>query len=200
MFKWILPQITPIKQSDTKRIERLFSSEELAHEYITDNRIQDKDLNITDSNGNTLLHRYPTLIFDLIPRGANPNICNQKGDTPLIIAMRSGVFSMFLVNTTHSDLLNKVYSDGQTILTTALMMDCVNLRVISKLLERGASPVQPNQSGQTPVDVCVMHHPDNKELYQLLCRYVPQPQRIERSHHLYNQAMISKGKINIHDK
>ncbi|MBQ9090117.1 MAG: ankyrin repeat domain-containing protein [Alphaproteobacteria bacterium] len=200
MFKWMFPHLLPIKQTDTKRIERLFSSEELAHEYITDNRIEDKDFNIQDSNGDTLLHRYPTLIFDLIPRGANPNICNRKGDSPLIIAMRAGVFSMFLVNTTHADLLNKVYSDGQTILTTALKMDSVNLRIIAKLLEKGANPLQPNRLGQTPFDVSAMYHPHNQELHRLLRRYVPTPQQIKRSHHLLKQVVAGKVESNIHDK
>lgn len=56
-------------------------------------------INGKDANGNTLLHltveaSRQDIVLELINRGANPNMPNKKGETPIDLARKQGVRSM----------------------------------------------------------------------------------------------------------
>ncbi|MGN1062999.1 MAG: ankyrin repeat domain-containing protein, partial [Alphaproteobacteria bacterium] len=126
-----------------------------ALEYVEKLREEGKNVNVTDSNGQTLLHRHPVMASALIQNGLDPNLLDDHGDTPLIIAARKGKVVTALIQATSKENLNKIYEDGRTILTTLLTktdIEYSGLRLWS-LLEAGADPDLADKFGKTPLQI-----------------------------------------------
>ena len=129
------------------------------------------DATIVDFNGNTLAHVYPNLTGDLIECGCDVNRLNNAGYSPLMTAIISArsdlVFNDIssivlgdLIEATSKENLNRVYPNGETILTSYLSKISMVLdeyedgEILPILLRQGANPNTPNAKGQTPLDCC----------------------------------------------
>lgn len=140
------------------------------------------NINAQDNDGNTFLHylAFGTILIDeqashsehfagdeyLIAKGADANILNNKGETPLkrlitsfsptALSLDPKTFHTALIHATNKENLNKIYPDGETILTdyAAHNRDIgVNEYVISTLVKAGAHVNAPNVQYKTPLRV-----------------------------------------------
>ncbi len=136
------------------------------------------DATITDFNGNTLAHAYPHLSEELSERGCDVNRLNNAGYSPLMTAIENkaslwnyhaGVSDASLaklVELTSEENLNRVYPNGETVLTSYLSKISMVLdehedgEILPVLLKQGANPNVPNAKGKTPLDCC---NASNKE-------------------------------------
>ena len=120
----------------------------------------DIDVNAVDEEGNTLLHYlapdYHFVSFSdyLIKKGATPERLNKNGEPPLKFnAHRLNGYCFSLIEKTNKHLLNKVYADGETILTTFFQKGstCHLFDVAYWLIKQGADINLMNKKGQTPL-------------------------------------------------
>ncbi|MBR5130128.1 MAG: ankyrin repeat domain-containing protein [Alphaproteobacteria bacterium] len=129
------------------------------------------DATIMDFNGNTLAHIHPNLASDLVECGCDVNRLNNAGYSPLMTAIMSArsdlVFNDVssivlgdLIEATSKENLNRVYPNGETVLTSYLSKISMVLdeyedgEILPILLKQGANPNTPNAKGQTPLDCC----------------------------------------------
>ena len=130
------------------------------------------DATIVDFNGNTLAHVYPHLSEELSKRGCDVNRLNNAGYSPLMTAIENNAplwnyhakmsdpSLAKLVELTSQENLNRVYPNGETVLTSYLSKISMVLdehedgEILPVLLRHGANPNMPNAKGQTPFDVC----------------------------------------------
>lgn len=128
-----------------------------------------EDATVTDLEGNTLAHAYPLMAKELMEYGCDIDWLNDKGysalmtavldDVPLWDLSRTGTLGD-LVEATSKETLNRVYPNGETILTAYLAKAEMILdehedgEILPVLLRQGADVNQQNAKGQTPLDVC----------------------------------------------
>ena len=130
------------------------------------------DATIVDFNGNTLAHVYPHLSEELSERGCDVNRLNNAGYSPLMTAIENNAplwnyhakmsdpSLAKLVELTSQENLNRVYPNGETVLTSYLSKISMVLdehedgEILPVLLKQGANPNVPNAKGQTPLDCC----------------------------------------------
>ena len=130
------------------------------------------DATIVDFNGNTLAHVYPHLSEELSERGCDVNRLNNAGYSPLMTAIENNAplwnyhakmsdpSLAKLVELTSQENLNRVYPNGETVLTSYLSKISMVLdehedgEILPVLLRQGANPNVPNAKGQTPLDCC----------------------------------------------
>ena len=130
------------------------------------------DATIVDFNGNTLAHTYPHLSEELSERGCDVNRLNNAGYSPLMTAIENNAplwnyhakmsdpSLAKLVELTSQENLNRVYPNGETVLTSYLSKISMVLdehedgEILPVLLKQGANPNVLNAKGQTPLDVC----------------------------------------------
>ncbi|CAB0028004.1 unnamed protein product [Trichogramma brassicae] len=124
---------------------------------------QPLQIDIQDKDGNTPLHL--ALMFDkkrvadlLLKKGANPNLVNAEGRTPLHIFSKMNPdikwiesFFDFCDKNHHPMQVNVPNKAGNTPLHLALR--CSNRKVSELLLARGANPHSANAKGLTPLHI-----------------------------------------------
>ena len=136
------------------------------------------DATIVDFNGNTLAHVYPHLSEELSERGCDVNRLNNAGYSPLMTAIENNAplwnyhakmsdpSLAKLVELTSQENLNRVYPNGETVLTSYLSKISMVLdehedgEILPVLLRQGANPNVPNAKGQTPLDCCCASNKD----------------------------------------
>lgn len=136
------------------------------------------DATIVDFNGNTLAHVYPHLSEELSERGCDVNRLNNAGYSPLMTAIENNAplwnyhakmsdpSLARLVELTSQENLNRVYPNGETVLTSYLSKISMVLdehedgEILPVLLRQGANPNVPNAKGQTPLDCCCASNKD----------------------------------------
>ncbi|CAB0030145.1 unnamed protein product [Trichogramma brassicae] len=146
---------------------------------ISEERNQTVQVNIRFEFGNTLLHLAVCkgklkMAGLLLRRGADPNLTNEKGLTPLHIISQEcdddGEFleTFFAINdkvgrTVLVDIQN---SKGDTALHLALTSD--NKKAAELLLRRGANPNVANKEKSTPLHVVCQKKDDEEDLVKML--------------------------------
>lgn len=131
------------------------------------------DATIVDSSGNTLAHVNPYLTKELVEAGCDVNRLNNAGYSPLMLAVlrqdelvswnmhptKMGVLADLVENTSKENL-NRIYPNGETILTSYLSQNHMILdeyedgEILPVLLKMGADINQPNAQGKTPLECC----------------------------------------------
>lgn len=118
------------------------------------------EVDLPNDTGQTLLHQaiyfgWTRMVATLVIKGANPLAKNQAGETPLDLAIERGEDAIIaaLIDNLSADKLDSQDEQGNTLLHKAAYNGWV--QVVLPLLIRGANPLVPNQSGQTPLDVAV---------------------------------------------
>jgi len=122
-------------------------------------------INTQDSStGDTALHivvarRDSTWTGFLLAKGADPNIANNKGVTPLMLASNLGFVEAAALLVDHGARLNDVNATGETPLITAVHRhDLVMMRV---LLKAGADPDRTDSSGRSARDYAAFGGQEN---------------------------------------
>jgi ankyrin repeat protein len=122
------------------------------------------------SNGETALHiviarRDSQWLAFLLAKGADPNIADNHGTSPLMLATNLGfddAVSLLVERGAHLDEGN---STGETPLITAVHRhDLVVMRV---LLKAGANPDRTDNSGRSARDYAAFGGPDNPLLAEI---------------------------------
>ncbi len=118
------------------------------------------DVNAQDQEGNTLLH-YLAVSHHLCPlgeyllkKGANASVFNQKGETALKKnAHRLNGYADALIFATSVENLNKVYPDGETVLTSFVQKgcDCKLEEILFLLQKAGVDVNKQNIQDHTPL-------------------------------------------------
>lgn len=119
------------------------------------------NINQQDEHGNTLLHYLGATYWRcclgtyLLAKGADANILNNKGETPLKRNIRHCFTEtcLSLIQATNQENINRIYPDGETILTAwfrdGTLFWCHD--IILTLLKQGADLSRTNQEGHTPL-------------------------------------------------
>ncbi len=110
------------------------------------------DLNLANAQGDTPLHHAsadnPIMVKLLLEKGANTEIKNQKGETPLTLAVRAQrarSVTQLLIHKANADRQNDA---GETVLHSAVKD--ANPRLVSILLKAGANPNLASKDGTLP--------------------------------------------------
>ena len=120
----------------------------------------DIDINSMDEEGNTLLHylatdcHYVPFSEYLIKKGACVNLLNNNQEPPLKFnAHQLNGYILPVIEQTDKAYLNKVYQDGETILTKFFQKGstCHIFDVAYALIKAGADINLPNQEGKNPL-------------------------------------------------
>lgn len=113
-------------------------------------------LNIQDKDGNTSLHlsigpmsEQYKMARELLEAGADPNIRNKKGETPLYLAIKSHANDTILCLLKHKADPNIKMPNGDYLLHVAA--NAGGIWYLSRLLEFGANPNVQNGVGMTPL-------------------------------------------------
>jgi ankyrin repeat protein len=83
--------------------------------------------------------------------GDDPNLGDRKGFTPLHLAAHAGSLDAARVLLDHGAHVDSVDTSGNTPLFVAVFNSRGRGDLIALLRERGADPLRPNESGQTPL-------------------------------------------------
>ncbi|MDR6710128.1 MULTISPECIES: ankyrin repeat domain-containing protein [unclassified Novosphingobium] len=116
------------------------------------------------STGETALHivtarRDTTWISFLLGKGADPNIRDAKGQTPLVVAANLGFVEGMELLITGGARVDEPNSTGETPLISAVhRRDIAMMRV---LLKAGASPDRADSSGRSARDYAKLERNDN---------------------------------------
>lgn len=157
---------TLLKTVNPNEIIRIGQSDKFSPETLI-------DVNQQDEQGNTLLHYLGTTYWCcdlgayLLTKGANANILNNNGETPL----KKNIHNCYtdsclaLIQATNQKNLNRIYPDGETILTDWIQKLTLfwNTKIIHTFLANGADPSLPNEKGHTPLYylACQLQQVDN---------------------------------------
>lgn len=128
--------------------------------------------NAIDGNGNTPLHiamqRYRsnlTTVEALLTKGADPNIANNAGATPLLLLNHTDATSSRLIDTflQAGASINAVDRDGNTLFFRILAVPTHlhgkdSHQDLLHLIDRGLSPFLRNNYGHTALHMAVKHH------------------------------------------
>jgi ankyrin repeat protein len=146
-------------------------------EEIFDLLLEHDKVNVddVDGNGRTALHfaasKSNVKFFQkLLERGANPNIFDKKGRSPLYIAVLSEksddneIIDLLLAH--GKVMIDHADEDGQTALHWAA--DASNVVAVQKLLENGANPNIYDKWGETPLHVAAWQRNGNEIMDLLL--------------------------------
>ncbi len=144
------------------------------HNEIIDLIFAHSKVMIDDVNedGHTALHLAASVsnivaVQKLLEKGANPNILDKEGMSPLHVAALYGreaeIFDLLVAHGKVS--VDHVDGNGQTALHLAARN--VNIGAVQKLLERGANPNITNKWGQSPLHVAARQR-NGKTIIDLL--------------------------------
>lgn len=156
------------------------------------------DINAVDEDGNTVLHLAakidnPDLITYFILKGADPEIKNNKGDTPLHVAVKNYCLKSASALAAVSDTLFSRDADGMTALDLGLQSDdeyydifittkagevrdlngqtivhyfvkAKNLKGIVQCIKKGIPISVKDDSGKTPLDVAFQNIDDEESV------------------------------------
>ncbi|MDP9056449.1 MAG: ankyrin repeat domain-containing protein [Pseudomonadota bacterium] len=116
------------------------------------------------SSGDTALHivvarRDPAWLGFLLAKGADPNIANNKGVTPLMLASNLGLVDAVELLVEHGARLNDADSSGETPLITAVHRH--DLVVMRMLMKAGADPDRADSSGRSARDYAAFDGPQS---------------------------------------
>lgn len=116
------------------------------------------------TSGNTALHivtarRDLTWMSFLIGKGANVNIHNARGETPLELAVRGGFDEGVELLVGHGALVDEPNTAGETPLITAV--HARNTGLMRVLLKAGANPDRADNSGRTARDYAEADGPNS---------------------------------------
>ena len=109
--------------------------DDIARELI---RNSDLDIRTQDNNGNTALHKAKniSLVQSLILKGAQVNVANKNGTTPLMYAAANSNFNIVQKLVSSHANINAKDKDNENALVYALKGDC-NLDIIDFLIKKG---------------------------------------------------------------
>jgi len=107
------------------------------------------------STGRTALHividrRDQTWLDFLLAKGADPNLADNKGTSPLLLACRIGLLSAVPALVKAGARVDEASSTGETPLISAVQTR--NVALLSTLLKAGADPDKADNSGRTARD------------------------------------------------
>lgn len=116
------------------------------------------------SSGQTALHiviarRDATWLRFLLAMGADPNIGDNKGVTPLMLATNLGFGDAVTMLVDHGANLNDSDTTGETPLITAVHRH--DLAIMRSLLKAGADPDRTDNSGRSARDYAAFQGQDN---------------------------------------
>ncbi|MBO7244330.1 MAG: ankyrin repeat domain-containing protein [Alphaproteobacteria bacterium] len=111
------------------------------------------DAFVRDENGNTLAHVYPELSEKLVKAGCDFNLENNEGYTPVMYAAMRNMLTIDMINASSKETLNKVYPNGETVLTAFFSKAIsVDEKILKALLEKGVDVNRKNEAGKSPLD------------------------------------------------
>lgn len=141
------------------------------------------DLNVKDEKGNTFLHYLGGKYFIcplsdyLLQKGADANALNNDGEPPLKYMVKNSKYGKKLIvseplaQATSKENLNKVYADGETILTSLLKNVSTQKEEVEAIIKTGVNVNTLNAQGQSPLG-CLTEMLLNSEKY-IADFYVP---------------------------
>lgn len=141
-----------------------------------------KSLDIQDHNGDTALHMLTdiniqnpkiqdknSILQNFLFWGANPNIQNNKGYTPLFYAVIHQNFPAIELLIKYNTDLNIKANDGKTVLNIAIKQPDYSIKTIEYLLKNGAnSTISDNEEQDT---LTLLQDKNDDELLQLFTLY-----------------------------
>ncbi len=95
--------------------------------------------------------KFIKAVFLLVINGANPNLANKDGGTPLLAAAWYGNASLVDFLLQYSAEINQRNKKGESPLFAAAARG--HVEVVKTLLKHGAKVDQPNEDGKTPLDI-----------------------------------------------
>ncbi|HBB36207.1 MAG TPA: hypothetical protein DDZ80_14790 [Cyanobacteria bacterium UBA8803] len=95
---------------------------------------------------------HPEIAQHLIEAGADPNLANEYGETPLQLAVKKGYIAMTNVLIRSGADVNSQDENGNVPLH-----DCANVEVASLLIKAGAEVNVCNELGETPLHLAAKH-------------------------------------------
>lgn len=151
------------------------NNENFLHKIIPDNNIESVrtlitlsiDVNAIDNKERTPLliasqYGYIDAIDALINAGANADIRNKKGHSPIYEAIKSNKYNAFSILKKHTSNINQIDSNGNSLITLAIKVK--NIQILKDLLE--SSKIKVNKEILFNKDVY-----NNKEIYNLVIKY-----------------------------
>jgi ankyrin repeat protein len=166
-------QVAATQGKDFKIIDLL-----LEYEYV--------DIDDGGQSGYTLLHwamatsNVTTARF-LLSKGANPNVADRNGATPLHVAAycadKTDVLGLILEKEQVD--INRRDKNGQTVLHYAIRGKRV--KNVGYLLENGADPAIRDENGDTPVHLAAAAVSQDSAILELLLSYENKPKIDERN-------------------
>lgn len=107
----------------------------------------------------------------LLQRGANPNIGDKHGVTPLVIAARLGFVEGVEALVASGARVNDANDTGETPLISAVHLK--NIPIIRVLLKAGANPDRPDNSGRSARDYAELQGANSATLAEIQARAKP---------------------------
>ena len=111
----------------------------------------------------------------LLQRGANPNLADKRGATPLVIAARLGFVDGVTALIEGGARVNDANDTGETPLISAVHQK--DIAIIRALLKAGADPDRPDNSGRSARDYAALQGPTSSVLAEIQSKAKPTAER-----------------------
>ena len=144
------------------------------------------------SNGNA------EVVKILLDGGAEPNLANSQGITPLYSAAswHSTSFDMVKQLLHAGALPNVPNKSGVTPLGRAVLFE-YDINVVKLLLDSGAEPNMTNHQGGTPLHTAALWETDNTEVVKLLLDAGADPNKVNDDGLTPLQVALSRGNLDV---